>query len=58
MFDNFPAIDKLFDEINRLKLALEILNDVWADIGPYNTGQVSQETLTKLHRFFNFDDSE
>jgi hypothetical protein len=58
MFENFPTIDAFFEEVNRMKLGLEILNDVWNDIGPYNMGEVSKETLTKLHRFFKFDDSE
>lgn len=52
-------IDKLFDEINDLKEAKELLREVfWHGIGPYGDETPSTELMVKLQRYFNFDDSE
>jgi hypothetical protein len=52
------VLDKVLDEINELKLAKEILTEVYIDIGPYQDREVKDETWTRVRNFFNFDDSE
>ena len=51
-------LDQLLIEMQKLKIAKELLDDVYRDIGPYNTGKVTRETLNKLQKFYKFDDSE
>lgn len=52
-------IDKFLDEINDLKLAKELLSEVfWGGIGPYCDLTPSTDLKIRLQRYFNFDDSE
>jgi hypothetical protein len=51
-------LDKLLEEIARLKEANELLDKVWTEVGPYNNEKISDKTMRELQRFFNFDDSE
>ena len=50
-------IEKLINDLHVSKKAVELLELVWNDCGPYG-GVLSQETLFKLQGFFGFDDSE
>lgn len=49
-------IDKFFEEIEKLKQAAELLERIFAEIGPYN--QLSAKLNEDIIRFFKFDDSE
>jgi hypothetical protein len=52
-------LDKLLEEIARLKAGNELLDKVWTELGPYDDGsKLSDRTRMELQRFFNFDDSE
>jgi len=51
------TIENLLMEINHLKEAEELLEEIWGELGPY-TDKLSMELLIKLQRFMNFDDSE
>lgn len=55
-------LNKLLEEIKRLKLADEILQHIYADLGPYfspnSTRKMSTKTITKIRDYFNFDDNE
>ena len=48
---------RIADEL-RLLEALAILEDVYADVGPYGNHGLSNETLACMNKFFKFDDSE
>jgi hypothetical protein len=50
-------LDKLLEEINRLKLAEEILNDVLLELGQNQTG-LSSDTIVKIYNYFKYDDDE
>lgn len=50
-------LDKLLEEIQHLKDAKELLERVWAELGPY-TDHLTDRTRIELQKFFNFDDSE
>lgn len=51
-------LEKFLDEFEHLKEARELLEKVYIEIGPYNDGGLSEETLMRLRAFFEFDDSE
>lgn len=55
-------IDKLIEEIEKMKEAHAILYDIYIDIGPYfsqnSTRKISDNTLNKLRKYFNFNDNE
>jgi hypothetical protein len=52
------VVDKVIDELIKLNLAKSILEKVFLEVGPYNTGTISERTLDEIREFFNFDDSE
>lgn len=58
----YPTVDKLLEEIGRLKEAHDILTMVWNDIGPYGGTSIGEqlqwETVQKMQNYFDFDDSE
>ena len=47
----------LLYDIKRACKAMEIVEDIWTELGPYNT-ILSDELTDKLRKFFDFDDSE
>lgn len=51
-------IEKLIQELQKLRAALEILEQIWREVGPYHTNEVSKESVNKMREFFEFDDSE
>lgn len=52
------ALDAIFGEIENLRRAQELLEEVWREIGPYGNDPVSDKTRYKMQDFFGFDDSE
>lgn len=59
-FENkFPSLDKVLDELVRLRDAYALFHKLWGELDVYDKPKsVSDETWTELQRFFNFDDSE
>lgn len=51
-------INKFFEEIQYLKEAEKLLEQVYLDIGSYNTRGVTFETSKKINDHFKFNDSE
>jgi len=53
---------EVFDAISRHVTrggdAIELLNKVFHELGPYRDGKVTDETWYKVRDFFGFDDSE
>lgn len=58
--DETPSIDKLFAEIERLRQARALLEEVWKALGPYfgPDNKLPSELENKMQRFFQFDDGE
>ena len=54
----FDTIDKLLDDIERLKEGYKLLEDVYLEHGPYGQDPISDELRNKINNFFGFDDSE
>ena len=57
MLKNFPDLETLLKEINELKSAQNLLEEIWLEVGPYGR-EISDALRYKLQDFFNFDDSE
>jgi len=38
--------------------ALELLQTIWVEVGPYGQDKLSEESLSKLNGMMCFDDSE
>ena len=51
-------IDELIEEMNSLRKAKCLLEQIYLDIGPYGHGAIRPETLGLLTGYFDFDDSE
>lgn len=54
-------LDKLLEEIEELKQAKELLEEIWHEVGPYSEEddlKRIQKVRGKLRDHFNFDDSE
>jgi hypothetical protein len=51
-------IDKLLEELNRLQEAEALLKEIYSEIGPYNKAPIWDQTMTRLNKYFKFDDSE
>ena len=50
-------VDKFLEEIEDLKKAKALLEEIWIEIGPYST--VLKDSLQqKINNYFRFDDSE
>jgi hypothetical protein len=52
------SIDNLLEDIKKMRVATELLENLWAELGPYRTNKISEETWDKVRNFFNFDDGE
>lgn len=53
----FYNIDIFVKEIEKLKLAYELLEQVYVKIGAYNEGKINDDLCYKIREYFNFDDS-
>jgi hypothetical protein len=51
-------IQKDIEDKKYILKCLEMLEDLWCDVGPYNREPITQKTLYKLQDLFEFDDSE
>lgn len=51
-------LDNFIEEIQRLQKGIELLNDIWTDIGTYGENKVEPLTLSRIHDYFGFDDNE
>ena len=58
MLKEFKNITNMQKEMEELLEAYDILEQVWLNIGPYNDGKVSNETLRRINNLMKFDDSE
>jgi hypothetical protein len=68
MSDEFSAIDKFVEELERLKLAHKLLEELYYTIGNYNLKEIlalkenpygyRQNLSTRIDDYFGFDDSE
>jgi hypothetical protein len=52
------TVNKLIDEMQRLKLGCQLLEEVFLGVGPYGDGEIPDELRYKINNFFYFDDSE
>ena len=52
------TLEKFLEDIQKLAQAEILLDSIWAEIGPYNRGPISEELILKLRDFYDFDDSE
>jgi len=59
LFLDTPNLDAALAEIEKLKRAQDILEEVWNWTGPYGPDEtIPSELMTALHAHFEFDDSE
>lgn len=58
MFEEFEALDKVMEDINRLKKSHELLEKLWSAHGPYRDRDIPIELWFKVCDHFGFDDSE
>lgn len=62
--DEFPNIDNLIEELNRLKRGCQLFEKLVLEIGIYNLphtetyGGKCPDLSIEIRNFFNFDDSE
>jgi len=51
-------IQKDIEDKKYILKCLEVLENIWCDVGPYNREEISQHTIYKLQDLFEFDDGE
>lgn len=51
------CLEKFITEIKHLREAKELLEEIWVEVGPYSN-KLNNETMIKLQKYFDFDDSE
>lgn len=51
-------LNGLLDEIEDLKKAKGLLGEIYAEVGPYGNGRISDQLLYRINYYFKFDDSE
>lgn len=54
------TLEKLLEEIEDLREAKRLLEKIWLELDPYNSGHrhISNETWRRVQVYFKFDDSE
>jgi hypothetical protein len=55
---DLELIEKLLAEVGTAKKAMELLQRVYLELGPYRDGKIEDQTWNKVRDFFDFDDSE
>ena len=55
---NIDRINSLIDDIERLKAGYKLLEDIYLEVGPYESKKIPEELCYKMREFFGFDDSE
>jgi len=58
MINKIEKLKEIADGINDAVNAEILLTEIWTDIGPYRDGQISDQTLQKLNKWMDFNDSE
>jgi hypothetical protein len=58
MLIQFETLDKLLEDVNKLKQAYSLLEQVWLEHCPYGQDPIPDELRYRINDFFNFDDSE
>ena len=58
MLTKMEPLEKFLENIDRLKLAYELLEQVWLEHCPYGQDPIPDKLRYKINDFFNFDDSE
>jgi hypothetical protein len=53
-----PNLSKVLSEIEKLQEALNLLETIYLEVGPYRDGEIQEKTWYKVQDFFGFDDSE
>jgi hypothetical protein len=48
----------LVAHVGRGEEAIDLLEKIFCDVGPYQQDQIAPETWSKVRDFFDFDDSE
>lgn len=58
--EEFEHLEAFLADINRLKQAQTLLEEVWSALGPYFTPgtKLPTELQSKLQQYFRFDDGE
>lgn len=56
--DKQNTLSSLLEAIGNLQQAQEILEQIFVEVGPHQSGVISKETMIKLCRYMKFDDSE
>jgi hypothetical protein len=51
-------IANLMEEVDRLRQAEALLEEIYLMSGPYQSRPIPAETWRKIQEFYNFDDSE
>lgn len=54
----FENLDKVLEEVNQLREAYELLEQVHLEHGAYGDCPIPDELRYKINDFFGFDDSE
>jgi len=58
MLESFENLDKILEEVSRLKKSHELLEKIWLAHGPYQEQYISKELWYKVNDHFGFNDSE
>lgn len=58
MLTNLEPLEKFLENINQLKLAHELLEQVWLEHCPYGQDPISDKLRYRINDYFEFDDSE
>jgi len=56
--NRLKSLDLIAADISRANKAIELLQSVYLERGPYSDGKISDEVWRKVRDFFHFDDSE
>ena len=51
-------LQDLLDEIENLKKAKDLLQEIWLEFDPCQRGKIEDKTWNKVNDYFGFDDSE
>ena len=55
---NFENLEKVLEDIEKLRQAYELLEQVFLEHGPYGDCPIPDELRYKINNYFDFDDSE
>jgi len=58
MDTEMEPLEKWLENIDKLKLAYELLEQVWLEHCPYGQEAISDKLRYRINNYFGFDDSE